>query len=60
MTYDVTPTLQHAKDRATVALPSGVQATLIYVSGPKGRSAKIQLGGRHVMVPKDQLRVVPT
>jgi len=60
MTYAVTPTLQHAKDRATVALPSGVTATLIYVSGPKGRSAKILLAGRHHMVPKDHLRVVPT
>lgn len=58
MVAAVTPTLQHAKDRATVALPSGVLATLVYVSGPKGRSAKIVVGGRHFMVDKHRLRVV--
>lgn len=52
------PTKWHAMNRATVAMPDGILATLIYVSGPKGRSAKVLVGGRHRMVAKADLRVV--
>ena len=52
------PSIRHAKDRALVTLPSGVVATLLYVSGKRGRSARVLIGGRHHTVLKDELRLV--